>query len=503
MRSRLSLLSVPAIAAVLLAGTPTTSAVPAPSSVTTSSAVPAAAPIEVDPAQTRRFFTDWGFDLKQLCPFDAAGCTRVAERFDGQPESWRGAEEQAAREITGSGQVTVLRVPLRPDKMGFAPEAGGTKYYAPVIGSIRNLRAAAPDPAAIKVFASFVTVTDCPDNGPSCPDFPDWMKEDGYPVPERYGSYVVQYLNHFQAAGTPIDILGIMNEPGNNESPDKPPASHTWFFRVVRYVQDNYPAARMPKFIGNDASHPDNGFLGGLSADDWSRLSIASTHHQAAYRTADRLVELREFAGQAHDHGKPVWDTEFHYDAGDPERPEFQRAARGLYTGFDHFDQGFTGITWWAYRPPCGPGIRPATGTDHGPGTSAICQLGSKPQIRSALIRSTAHSRPLLGIVDGDGSAATPGTVTTRAFRRGPDLFLWVINDTATSYPGRPISIRGHRVPVAPQIDRWTTGADPEQLVHTSAAGTTQPDGTAQVPLPARSISLVRFPDLLTSSAER
>ncbi len=431
---------------------------------------PAPGPVTVQIDAMGARFTDWGFDIKQVCGVKSPpDCVpRVASQL--------ATDRAFAEEIFGSGNMKVLRIPIRADDKGvdanghFIPDYYGVFVQAALQALSVNKN--------VKIFASRSTVSDCSLGTPQCKDFADSLKQggksDGPVQMGKYGEMLAEYLEYFDSKGVHVSILGVDNEPTNNEGNITVPR----FEEILAAVNTNY-TKRMPEIVANDGAHPDTDFLTDLGQRGvWGKVTYASTHYQSDERPT-RHAELKAFAAIAHDHKHPLWDTEYHYTDAD-KLGEYADSALGLYGLFDQFDLGFTGITWWAFHPR-------SEGT-------------AKAQIQSAFVDSTAGAWPL-DTNDGDGPESARGTLTSRAFRSGHDVYVWVVNDTDKSFKNKPIQLarkgQGNvNVKKRPTFEQWirtSTHGGGDMSHKTGTANISDKTGDALASYPDHSITVVHI----------
>jgi hypothetical protein len=440
---------------------------------------PAPGPVRVHLDQAGTKFTDWGFDIKQSCGNRAADGSCVP------PVAAKLAASQPyANEIFQSGQMAVIRIPIRADELG-VNASGGLKegFYKEVIQAVKNAKAANPQ---VRVFASRSTISDCSLDGPLCKDYADSLKNGGVVVIAKYAKLLSQYLTFMAGSGVPIDVLGVENEPSNNFGEGNlatcfkkaTDGCADRFYALLASLKSQHPKP-LPLIVGDDAGWPDVDFADALTKDGkWGLFDVITTHYQSGDRST-RHALLDSLAAQSHKHNHPLWDTEYHYD--DIEgQGEYSDAALGVFGVLDHFDAGFTGITWWAFKPR-------SVGT-------------SKAQIQSALVESTTNTVPL-GTDDGDETALTRTTLGSRAFRRGNNqIMVWLVNDTDKPSTGKPIRILSGSTLVPPtgpaRYEQWVLKPSGAGGVMSHDEGRAFPvkAGAIVASLPARSITVVTIP---------
>ncbi|RYE80917.1 MAG: hypothetical protein EOO74_01330 [Myxococcales bacterium] len=433
-------------------------------------------PVKVRLDQQGKKFTDWGFDIKQTCAQRAADGSCVP------PVAAKLAANQAyADEIFKSGDMAVIRIPIRADELGVNANGGlRPGFYMEVIQAVKNAKKANPK---VRVFASRSTISDCALDSAQCKDYADSLKNDGLVGLGKYAKLLSQYLTFMDDSGVHIDVLGVENEPHNNFGEGNLATCFKQatsgcadrFYQLLANLKSQHPKP-LPLIVGDDAGWPDVDFADALTKDNkWGLFDVITTHYQSGDRKERRPL-LISLADKATKHNRPLWDTEYHYD--DIEgQGEYSDAALGVFAVFDHFDADFTGITWWAFKPR-------SVGT-------------SKAQIQSALVESTANTVPL-GTDDGDGPALVRSALGSRAFRRGDhSVMVWLVNDTDKPSTGKPIRILQGTTLVPPAgpapYEQWVLKPDGPKGVMSHDTGHAFPVKSSQIiaKLPPRSITLV------------
>ncbi|WP_127934132.1 hypothetical protein [Nonomuraea polychroma] len=351
------------------------------------------------------------------------------------------------------------------------------KSYRTVAQAVTNAKAAAT-PRRVQVFSSLKL-----DDGGG-QSFAGWTKSANDGVdPERYATLLLDYLNWMTDHGIRPDVLGVDNESRFNEgriTPEKHAAIVRWLREKIATHNGNTPdpakKIRVPRFIAPESFQPQEWFLDRLAQNGaWGTVDIVGVHYYNTLRRnyAGYLASWRRFAAKAREQGKPLWDSEFHWDrldglASSPGE-QYRISVSGMVGAADHFDQGFTGITWWAFA------------TD-----------GSYlAQVQAELVRSTAGARPYASVDDGDGPAAASGTLTTRAFRQGNAIVVWIINDTAGQDRSKWIQLAGAPAVSRPQFDRWQYVDG--QLSRAQGTGSVVSADAVAVPVSPHSIQVVRI----------
>lgn len=335
--------------------------------------------ITLQPLTQKQTINMWGLDLK-----NPAQITKFSE------------DPAYAKRVMSTNPLTIVRVPIRSDIKGVDTEGHLNELaYERVVQAIRNVRLANPQ---VQIMASRKTVTDCAAYSDTrCLDFAPALKVNDQVSPARYGRLVAEYLKFMRRIGLRVSYLSIDNELTNNEG-DLTPSR---FASVLGAVRLNYPYT-MPVILGNDGITGDGPWLKNAPPS----VQIASAHSNSKWFPRHSSA-IHEFATVAKQRGNRLWNTEMHWN-GDPEGiGAYARAASTAFTFFDHTDVGYSGFMWWSWK-----------------------QDGDAGLLWRAYLNSTIGARPI-AVTDRDGNSTFRGTVTTRAYRNGNVVYLWVVNDTS------------------------------------------------------------------------
>jgi O-glycosyl hydrolase len=267
------------------------------------------------------------------------------------------------------------------------------KYYAPEIAAMRKALARNPD---LIVFASKKL------NGPY--SFPLWVlnaSQTGINA-SKYAIMLADYIEYMAAEGIPTHILGVDNERAFNEGnigPDN-------FRRVVDNLRTlsqerGFP---MPLIIGHEDFGPSRGnWMATLVANGWfDRLDLFGTHYYPSDRTPGGIAKLEsDLALSGH---LDRWHSELHWNSRS-EVLDILEIEDGFASLLDCTDRGFNGLMWWAYA-----------------------RNGLRGTLMRELTTNLLGHQPIV-VTDHDGQdILVDGKVHTRAFRKGNQIVLWVLN---------------------------------------------------------------------------
>ncbi len=410
-------------------------------------------PILVTSESPLQKITDWGYDIKQRGKAAALDATLAEEVFveDG---------------------MTVLRIPvLAGESWGQTsghPRPGeiNEPVYREIVEAVHRVQAANPD---VTVFASIKN---------HIRDFPEWVQyPSGSLKPGEYARLLFDFLSYMKANHIRISVLGVDNERVGQVPIT--PAKHN---KIVTTLASLHAAAEIPEplFIAPEPYRPGRrsiNWLDRLAVRGWgSSVHLAGTHYYSHMRKArgsayvSLLARFRAAAGRM-----PLWDSEFHWqDVGG----DYADALFGLMSAFDHFDNGFQGMVWWNYRPE-------SDGT-------------AQAELQTALVTSTTNAYPI-SVDDQDGWFLNDTKLSTRAFKQGRDVVLWILNDTRTTFTGKTIRIPGETITpsTAPTFTRWKRLPGSGALVTESGSVRVgQSDDVFELELPTKSMTYVRIPDI-------
>jgi O-glycosyl hydrolase len=381
--------------------------------------------IIVAPNARHHKINGWGYDIKEG--------SKAAQ-----------LDETLAREIFVDDKMSILRVPIYA-RIGH-PSAGSVdaSVYADEIAAIRTTLGVKP---SVKIFASLKL------DGKAT--FADWVRNsDGTVRASEYAHLLYDYLHFMKSRDIAIDVLGIDNEgefAGGDITPEK-------FGRIVNELANRY-GATLPRLIAPETYRASDGqaWLDGLFQRGLGNtIALAGVHYYSEQRDAAYVASLEAFARASR--SKTKWDSEFHWSAKASN-------AQSLISAFDHFDNGFQGMTWWSFEP--------------------ASKGGTVSEMETALVKSTTHAYPI-DVNDEDGVTLAAGRFNTRAFRQGRDVVLWVSNDTAKDHVGKWVQIEGKTLREDPTFTQWVGDAKSE-----GSAPLVDSD-SFRMHFPPRSISVVR-----------
>jgi hypothetical protein len=360
------------------------------------------AQITVYPEVQDQTITDWGYDIKQPGKAAGLGNARINQVF------------------IGDG-MSVLRLPVRARDAHPSEGVVTASAYADVIGAIQRVKAIKP---SVKLFASLRLE--------GAETFNDWMvisPTDRRVVAAKLAIVYRDFLVYMRSQGITIDIFGIDNEVEFNGG-DITPSKYKTIVDLMRVDARNGLFTMPPLLVAPETYGPNNAFnwLTTLHNNGWSSYyDIAGTHYYPHLRPLSSLTNFCNLAAN-----KIKWNTEIHWDMKDDVADQLE-AEEGLIAIFDGFDLGMTGQTWWNY----------GTGTDF------------RAQMNGELVRSTNNAR-VIDINDSDGRGMTQETkLNTRAFRRGNELMIWILNNRNITLDNHVVTLATGRADGTPTFTRW------------------------------------------------
>jgi O-glycosyl hydrolase len=304
--------------------------------------------------------------------------------------------------------------------------------------------------------------------------------------PHMYVKLLRDYLTYMHRKGVHVDVLGIDNEPEENEAGIGSVRLHDRttkkddeliYATIVEGLKENCGVDRCPKFIGPDALGPESfdamfpkttAWLADVEANHRELIDYAGTHYYTKWRTPKYAAKLRRFASQAG--SIELWDSEFHWTTG-KTAGVIKESVHSLMSVFDHFrDFGFKAIVSWDFAVP---------------GTSI------RSMIRQEVIRSTSGTWPI-NAVGPDGGRMKSGKINVRAFKTTSGaVVVWILNDS--SFTRRRLirfedsSVRQRKL--VSTGTRWSSSGD-------VPISQTLRD---RIKIPARSITYLRIPGVYES----
>ena len=324
----------------------------------------------------------WGYDIKQ----------------DGRARAMKPA---LAKELFVDTGLNMLRIPVRAADAHPARGAENIKKgeYADDIDAIKMAKAARPD---LDIFASVKLL--------GKQSFPAWVKEGGEVDADKYAALLENYLAFMKDNGVTVDWLGVDNESKFNEG-NITPAKYN---RIVADVKAFCKAQdiKVPGFIAAENYGPseDTPWLQNLwqSGAQFGNVDHVGVHIYSKHRDAGYVSAMDTLANNIH--GKGLWDSELHWNDLDEGKDgvHWDDIKPGMLSTFDHFDQGFHALSWWAFQP-------------RSAGTKSAF-------IMSELVSTTVGSQTL-ATDDVDGKDPAGSKFNSRAFKNDANhVTLWVAN---------------------------------------------------------------------------
>jgi O-glycosyl hydrolase len=384
--------------------------------------------IVINAVATRPAVTDFGYDVKQ-------------------PGKAKSFSAEDAKNIFGTDGFTCLRIPIWGDVNHPAHPAPGKiveDFYEPVLNAMKRARAVKPD---VIFFAS--------KRLEGKKSWPDWTKDANGVMVDKYTAMLTDYLSYMHKKGFKMDLLGIDNEGEYNDGNITPEKHKAIVAAVKAFCTTN--GIPMPKIIGPESYGPKPDWFAGLfRIGGRDSLDIAGTHYYPKWRNPKKFARWAKAAG-----GIPLWHTELHWDKLESPKDLLDEAEGAIATLFDCTDGGATGFVWWAYT-----------------------RKGVKGEIQSALSSSLVHAQPLP--VDDGNPMMTYGSLSTRAFKKGDAITLWVINNSENANK-MEIKVNGASVSENAAFRQWTSTGSSTDMSAPTATG-------VSIAIPARTVTMITIP---------
>lgn len=198
---------------------------------------------------------------------------------------------------------------------------------------------------------------------------------------------------------------------------------------------------KTPGFIAAEDYGPtdDTPWLQNLwqSPSQFQQVDNVGVHIYSKHRDAPYVAAMHTLA--KNDHGKGLWDTELHWNDQDgDDNVGFDDMKSGMLTAFDHFDDNYRAVSWWAFQPR---------------------SRGTKSSfVMSELVSSTLGANNL-PTDDGDGNAVGMNKLNVRAFKNGPnEVTLWVANFDSKNHKDQKTQIANQTVTGADYV-QWSAAS--------------------------------------------
>jgi Secretion system C-terminal sorting domain len=348
--------------------------------------------------------------------------------------------------------MTVLRVPIYAAAAHPSEGMVTESEYTDVLNAINRVKAIKP---SVKIFASLRLEGDA--------TFNDWVVNsptNRTVVAAKMALMVRDYLVFMKNKNLTVDVLGVDNEAeynGGNITPSK----YKTIIDLLKIDAQNGLFTMPPLLVAPENYGPNNGntWLTTLNSNNWQdRYDIAGIHYYPHLRPLSSLTNFCNTAGS-----KIKWNTEIHWDTKADVEDQLE-AEQGLIAIFDGFDLGMTGMTWWSY----------GTGTDF------------RSLMNRQLVRST-NGATVIDADDIDGRNMIELTkLNTRAFKKGNDLFVWVLNNRTNVLTNHKFRLATGLVVGTPTFTQWVN-----EVQQTGSA--TVNNNIVTLTLPAYSYTLLKI----------
>ncbi|MHC4174007.1 MAG: hypothetical protein ACYTBX_07820 [Planctomycetota bacterium] len=386
------------------------------------------------PTIRKQLITDWGYDIKWK-------------------QKGKDLTPSYAQTIFVTDKFTCLRLPIWGDARHPAHPADGVvvaSEYQSTLNAMTNARNARSD---VVFFASKKL------NGQT--SFPDWVKRSpsGPIIPSQYARMLADFFEFMESNGFNIDILGIDNEWEYNEG-DITPQRHKDTIDELKSLAVSR-GFTVPLIIGPDMYGPKNGgpWLNTLVSNGWGdRLDMAGIHYYPQWRPLANLQLFCQYAGSW-----PKWHTEVHWK-NDASLDYIEEAELCLVAVFDCFDEGLSGMSWWNYQR----------------------SSSTKGEIERKLTTTTIGSQPI-DMDDIDGRYMNYGDLITRAFIKGNQVTVWVINEPSTAYSSYGFSLNSGSITGLVDYIQWTDSTT------STGTATTINDKRFELTIPGHTVTLIEF----------
>lgn len=252
--------------------------------------------------------------------------------------------------------------------------------------------------------------------------YPNWVNnEQGKADPDQYAIMLCDYLKFMKSEDFEVDVLGIDNENDFNNGEITVDKYNKIVPIVKKYCEENY--IKVPQFVAHEKYVPE-----GNKANSWlntaknkgafENIDVYGTHYYPQHHFQTELGRFEalkyEFDLMNSDRHREFWATEPHWDDAKVE-DKLYYAESALCAMFDQTDLGMDAFMWWGY-------------TDND---------SYKGQIMEAYSLSIFKSTPIR-LIDHDGeSTFTKGNLQSRAYIKGNEVNVFIINLTSNKEDGK------------------------------------------------------------------
>ena len=423
----------------------------------------------------------WGYDVKQ-------------------PESANGFTVNLAKGLFEEDGMGILRVPIF---LNYYNESDRTvmENHSKVQAAMAAIQTAVQVKSDVKIFAS-LKIEGMNGTGVNGNEgtFPAWAynsapiptnnPQNGYVKADVYIDMLVNFFLYMKKNNITIHYLAVDNEPEHSCSGfDR---NYDLYIEVIDGLKSKFASLEfeMPQLVAPEPLGPKEEHINFVKyiVDTKKRgdlIDIVGTHYYPIWRwnNANLQSRLKRIADAGQ--GRPLWNTEAHYDALDQIKKaenwtELDRANQFMVTNFDCFDLGCNGYFIWAYR-------------------RADSDL--KGSICRQLAQSTADATHAPIDINPVGKNAVDCGFNIRAFVKNKTVTVWITNMKDKDDPkdntktGYTLAINGETIKDDATFLIWTDSSWSKSPYSPSTGNATVSTDRKYITftIPDRSMSLLTF----------
>jgi len=378
-----------------------------------------------------------------ISPSDTFGCVTKYHLLDLNGDPDKVSNENAAYLAFGEQGLNGIRFPLYcGDYYGGHPKEGVVvdSVYKRPLKSLENAKKYYHGSEPFMIFLGIKCMTSDKNKY-----YPDWVStEDDYIIPDKYAQMIVDFISFMKRKGHEINAIAIDKENVRMGIADFQVAvdSIKSMTKRLGYI---VPKIVAPELMDPQGDKP-SGWMNTLYKKGYqNRYDIFGNHYYQRDHTPAGFAKLKyEYDLAQSDKTRPFWATEPHWN-GDPNVYVAETAIGAM---FDQTDLGMEAFMWWGY---------PITGTSNF--KSPIMRSYSKAILNSIPIR----------MIDHDGEETfTKGKLHSRAYLRGNEVNVFLINVVNPKYDLKAISYKDYAIEILDgmsidgsiMVKQWREGTD-------------------------------------------
>ena len=354
-----------------------------------------------------------------IAPLETFGCITRYHMLDLNANAGKSSSDAAAYAAFGEQGMNGIRFPIYcGDAHEAHPNEGEVieSFYATPLKSLDNAKKNYYGSEPFIVFAGIKV-----DTKDKTEYFPNWVttESDYIPNPEKYAHLIVDFITFMDSKGHEVGAVALTKEAAKMEAADFSETVDSIRAMTARLGLET-PRMVAPELFKADGDVAD-GWMNELYDQGFQdSYEVYGNHYYHWQYDAAGFANLKyEYELAQTDKARPFWATEPHWDG----NATVAASQNAIATMFLQTDLGLEAFMWWGAHYPI-------TGSTNMKG----------PIIR-AYSAGILQSQPIR-MIDHDGEEViTRGKLQSRAYLRGDEVNVFLINVGSSSYEDYVVGI--------------------------------------------------------------